>query len=296
MRLRLLRHQSGEHPAEPHRLLGQVPADPLVAGGRRIPLIEDQVDDLQHGRQPRRQLLGIGDRERHLGLGEGAFGPRDPLTHGGARHQEGPGDLVGGQAADHAQGQGGARLLGQERVAGDKDQRQQVLVGAGLARRRGLRRELRVLLVSRPLPPDQVDRPAPGDGHQPGGRVIWYALLRPLLQRGDHGVLRQFLGQPEIPHQPGEGGDQARGVHPPDRLDRTPRVHAASLNATRLSVAVAVPGLDLGRDPLLPLPYLRRVRLAEILGLGVRADLQDLPRAQPCVGGALLGPLKRLFE
>ncbi len=227
--LRLPGHQPGEHPAQPHRLLGEVLTDPVVPGGGRVPLVEDQVDDFQDGGEPRGQLVRVGQRERHLGLGEGALGPRDPLPHGGARHQEGPGDLVGRQAADHAQGQAGAGLLGQDRVAGDEDERQQVLVAGGATQGRELGRELGVLLVPRPFPPDQVDRPPPPHGHQPGGRVIRYALLGPLFQRGDEGVLRDLLRQREILYQPGEGGDQARGVHPPDHLSRTPRVHAASL-------------------------------------------------------------------
>src|SRR5690606_41652703 len=62
------------------------------------------------------------------------------------------------------------------------------------------------------------------------------------------------------------------------------------------SGVLAVAGFALFGDPLLALPDLRGVRLAEVLGLGVRADLQDLPQPRPPVAGALLGPLDRLFE
>ena len=57
-------------------------------------------------------------------------------------------------------------------------------------------------------PPEVVDGAALRDGHQPGARVPWYAGFRPLLQRGDQGVLREILGKPEVVSHPGQTGDE----------------------------------------------------------------------------------------
>src|SRR5947207_432775 len=47
--LRLGGEQLGEDAAEPERLLDQLGPDPVVAGGCRVALVEDEVDRLQHG-------------------------------------------------------------------------------------------------------------------------------------------------------------------------------------------------------------------------------------------------------
>ena len=53
--LRLAREQLGEDAAEPERLLEQLGPDPIVAGGRRVALVEDQVDRLEHRRRGARR-------------------------------------------------------------------------------------------------------------------------------------------------------------------------------------------------------------------------------------------------
>jgi hypothetical protein len=86
------------------------------------------------------QLAGRGDGERDLLVGQCPLGADDALRDRGLGDQERPGYLVRGQAADQAQGQRGARLGGQHRVARDEDEAQQVvadvvihLVDVGLA-------------------------------------------------------------------------------------------------------------------------------------------------------------------
>ena len=49
------RRQLGEDAAEPQRVLAQRRAHPVVAGGRRVALVEDQVDDLEHRRRAARR-------------------------------------------------------------------------------------------------------------------------------------------------------------------------------------------------------------------------------------------------
>ena len=78
--LRLARHQPGEDAAEAQGVLAQLRAHPVVAGRRRVALVEDQVDDLEHGRQARaRSSAPCGDLERNARVGERLLGPDDAL-------------------------------------------------------------------------------------------------------------------------------------------------------------------------------------------------------------------------
>jgi hypothetical protein len=47
--LRLVRNKLGEDAPQAQRLLAELRAHPVLAGGRRIALLEDEVEDLEHG-------------------------------------------------------------------------------------------------------------------------------------------------------------------------------------------------------------------------------------------------------
>ena len=49
--LRLLRSELGQDAAEPERVLAERGPHPVVAGGRRVALVEHEVEDLEHRRQ-----------------------------------------------------------------------------------------------------------------------------------------------------------------------------------------------------------------------------------------------------
>jgi hypothetical protein len=152
--------------------------------------------------------------------GEGALGADHPLGDGGLRHEERPGDLRGGQPAEQPEGERDPGLAGEHRVAGGEDQPEQVVpdhVVQRLHPRRGPVRlvgpdqvaaQLRGLALQPLGAPEEVDRPVLGGGHQPGGRPVGDAGLRPPLQRRDQRVLGQLLGQADVPGDPGEGGDE----------------------------------------------------------------------------------------
>src|SRR5256885_11628417 len=57
--------------------------------------------------------------------------------------------------------------------------------------------------------------------HEPAARVGRYAFGGPLLQGGDQGVLRQFLGQPDVPEQPGQARDDPGRLQPPRSEEHT---------------------------------------------------------------------------
>jgi hypothetical protein len=109
--LDLARHQADQHAPESHRLGAQPGTDPVASGGRGIPLVEDQVDDLEDGCETTGQFALRGDLERDLLVREYPLGTHDPLRDRGLGDQERPGDLMRGQPADHAQRERRPRLL-----------------------------------------------------------------------------------------------------------------------------------------------------------------------------------------
>ena len=121
-------------------------------------------------------------------------------------------------------------------MAGHEHQAQQVILdfGAGglrqrfaeirrhvIAARHHVSAEFIGLATGHLRMPQAVERTSFGRGGKPGGRVVRHALPRPLLQRGDQSVLRQFLGQADVAHHARDRGDDLRGFLLPYRLDRT---------------------------------------------------------------------------
>jgi len=108
--LGLSRHQPRQYAAQAQRLLAQRRAHPVLAGGRGVALVEDEVHHLEHGGQALAQIGGAGQLEGHARFGQRALGAHDALGHGGLGHEEGTRDLVRLQPAEHAQRQGHPRL------------------------------------------------------------------------------------------------------------------------------------------------------------------------------------------
>ena len=141
MDLRLLRSELGQDAAETQRVLAERRSHPVVAGGRRVALVEDEVDDLEHRRQPGGALGPAGDLEGDVRLGEGPLGPDDALGDRRLRDEERARDLLGRQAAEQAERERDARLGGEHRMAGGEHEAQEVVadvvVERGVEVRRG---------------------------------------------------------------------------------------------------------------------------------------------------------------
>jgi hypothetical protein len=157
------------------------------------------------------------------------LGPGDPLLHGGLAHHEGAGDLLDGQAADDAQGHRdllGGRQVG---VAADEQQPEDVIAVLpaveALGQLRLLVVQVRELLVGGQgpflvAPAHAIEGRVPPHEDQPGGRIAGRAVLRPVLQCPQTGLLERLLGGVEVaevaqerPHRPRAGGPQ-RQVDP----------------------------------------------------------------------------------
>ncbi|GAA3115681.1 hypothetical protein GCM10020254_72950 [Streptomyces goshikiensis] len=230
--LGLLRHQGGEDTGEPEGVLAQGRADEVLAGGRRVPLVEDQVDHFEDGGEPLVSVRPVRDLEGHPGLGQGPLRPDDALGDGGLGDEERAGDLLGGEPAHQAQRQCDPGVGGQDGMAGGEDQPEQVVVDVlrpGRLRGRGDvlqgAADLGELAGVGLLAANEVDGAVFGRGHEPGARFLRDARLWPLFEGGDQGVLRDLLGDSDVPHDAGDTGDDARGLDPEHRLDRLGRRH-----------------------------------------------------------------------
>ena len=234
--LGLFGRQGGEDPAQPEGFRAQLGAQPVVAGGGRVTLVEDQVDDLEHRPEPGGAIVTARHLERDAGLGDRLLGADDALGDGGLGDDVGACDLGHGEAPDEAQGERDPRRHGQDRMARDEDETELVVldlllrfdVGQRLhpGRAVGLERttQLRVLCRQRAVAAEEIDRLPLGDGGQPRTRIGRDAVSGPLAESIDQRLLGQVLGQPDVTDAAGEGGDDTRELNPVDRLNGGGRI------------------------------------------------------------------------
>ena len=226
----------GQDAAQPQGVLAQGGPHPVVAGGGRIPLVEDEIEHLEHRRHPGGTIGSFGDLEGDPGLGQRPLGPDDPLRHGGLTDEKGAGDLVGGETTQQSQGQRDARLGGEHRVTGDEDQTQEVvaeIVGrldelgeVGLRQVRSsleLASELLLLALEHGAAPQHVDGAALAHRHEPCPGVVGNPRPRPLLERGRQRVMGQVLAHPDVADVPGQPRDEPGRLDPPHGVDGTTR-------------------------------------------------------------------------
>ena len=218
-----LRSELGQDAAEPQRVLAERRPHPVVAGGRRVALVEDEVDDLEHRRQAGGELGPARDLEGDARLGEGALGPDDALGDRSARGTRKARAISSVVRPPSRRSVSATRAsVRQDRMAGGEHEAQ--------ADRRRRRRRARRRDPARPSPAGPrardrapracaraaclrrklVDRAMLRGGHEPGARIVRDARLRPLLERGDERVLRELLGEADVAHDPREPGDEPR--------------------------------------------------------------------------------------
>jgi hypothetical protein len=137
-------------------------------------------------------------------VGEGAFGADDALGDGGFGGEEGAGDLVGGEAAEETEGKGCAGLGGEDGMAGDEDEAEEVVadgvvesgveVGRGLFEGFEFAGELFVFALGDGVAAEEIDGAAFGGCGEPCRGIIGDARLRPLFECGDECFLREIFG------------------------------------------------------------------------------------------------------
>ncbi len=224
------RHQFSQDPPQTQGFLAQLRSHPVAAGGRGVPLVEDEIDDLEHRRYPSCQLGAARDFERDAGGRQGPLRPNDTLGDRRRGNEEGAGDLLGREPAEQSQRERHAGFGRQHGVAGDEHEAQQVVTDRIVQRRielwDGLLLKIQqvvanlLVFLRQPLGPAQlIDGATLRRGHEPGSGVVRDPGLGPGLERGDKCLLGQVFCLPHVADHPGEPGDELGGLDAPDRVD-----------------------------------------------------------------------------
>lgn len=199
---------------------------------RRISLVEDEVDHFQDGGDPRGELTPPRDFEWRTRLCQRPLRPDDPLRDGRLRDEKRPRNLVCRQSPKEAQSEGRAHFGGKYRMAGDEDQPEKIVPDMVVRTLFDLAHGLLLFLFDVPadlamLPiqhcvaAKEVDGAMLRGSHQPGPRIVGDPGLRPPLERGDEGVLREVLGDADVPHDARQRGNELRGFNTPYGVDRS---------------------------------------------------------------------------
>lgn len=195
MDLWFCRHELGHDSSKPKRVIAQLWPKPVVAGRRRVTLVEDEVDHLEHRGQAIAQLGPAGHGKRDARVGQRALGPHDTLGNRGLWCQERARDFIGRQAADDAKRQRHACRRRKDGVAGREHQAEKVV--ADVVVKGGIQTRFRAVRLSVALmgqrfvvvlearaSSEMVNGPVLRHAHEPGGRIAWEAGCGPLLERG----------------------------------------------------------------------------------------------------------------
>ena len=134
----VLRQQLRGEIGEVQRLFGEVVTEESVVG-RRVALVEDEVDDGKHARRPLDEPVGLGHAEADAGVGDLGPRPQKPLTHRGLADQEGTRDLPGREPGDGLQRERHATRHRKRGVTACEEEAKPVVVVGPVSRRRGPR-------------------------------------------------------------------------------------------------------------------------------------------------------------
>ena len=205
MHLGLVGHQLGERPRQPQSLSHELAA-------ATVALVEDQVDDRQHGGQPIGQQVVRRNAERDSGSLDLPLCPHQPLGHGRLSDQECASDLSGAQAPERPQGEGDLLVGGERRMTAGENEFES-LVWKCRRVHRVLRclghREQAGLGGQRAIAADAIDRAVARRRHQPGTGVGRSSVARPALRGDRKGLLRGFLGEIEVAEEADERSEDA---------------------------------------------------------------------------------------
>ena len=157
--------------------------DPVVAGGRRVPLVENEVQDRDYGRHALAELNPARDFEGYTRLGQRPLRPDDALGDGRLGDEEGTGDFLGRQPPKQSERQGYSRLLREDWMAGDKQEAQEVVADRVIERRVECLGSnflpliepaayLILLALEALAPPQEVDRVVLAGREEPGRRLV----------------------------------------------------------------------------------------------------------------------------
>src|SRR2546428_975620 len=116
--LRLVWREAGQDAAETEGVVAQPRAHQVIACGRRVALVEDEVDDLEYRREASVELGSGGHLERNARLGERPLCADDALCDGRYGDEKCPRDLLCRETREQAQRKRDARLGREDRMTG----------------------------------------------------------------------------------------------------------------------------------------------------------------------------------
>ncbi len=197
----------------------QIVAHEVFALVRAVAFVEEQVEHVENGVEPRGQLGRAGYHERHGALAQRALGAHEPLRDGRLGGEECAGNLRDAEAAQCLERQRYLGLARERRVAAGEHHTQLVvgqravehlagrLGGVGHVLQRG--GQLVLLAVQGALAADDVQRMVPGHTHQPSRGIVGDAVVGPLAQRLEQRFLHDVFGQLQAlgPEDTRQGGD-----------------------------------------------------------------------------------------
>src|SRR2546426_1586511 len=234
-------NELGEDAAQPDRVLTKRRSDPVLALGRRIALVEDQVDHLEDRSEPRRACWSGRELKPDVRLDEGPLRANDPLGDGRYGDEERACDLLRRQSPEDAERQRDASVRREDGVARHEHEAEEIVPEGVLSRRvraalisRDAASELLVLAVECRAPSDQIGRSMPRSRHEPGTWFLRYACGGPLFECCDERVLCELLSRADVTDEPSQPGDEPGRLDSPDRFDRAMRFTGRRLAATRV--------------------------------------------------------------
>ena len=231
-----------QHAGKPDRLVGELHALQVAALAAGVALVEDQVQDPQHGAQAIGQFVVGGHREADARVANALLGAADALRHGRLRHQEGPSDLGGGEAANRAERQRDGRSGRERRVAAQEEQQQRV-----------------VLLGGRPAAPPRAARRPP--------RAL--GATRRCATGRSSGGWRCAPARPSAALARRRSASESR--RPPAPPGRRPRPHRSRRSGARRRRGPAAPARAAGPQSLAPASVRPAHRLQPLGHLGRRS-------------------------
>ena len=215
----LLRHQHPQQPPETDGFGAEIRPYERSASGRRIALVEHQIDHSQHCVQPLRHILGVGHRIRNARIANLPLRAHESLRHRRWGYQKRAGDLVGLEAAQRAERQRDLRVEGERRVAAREDQFKAIVGNlAGLI----LGLLDRILLAGQGVrgkfflepcfPPDPINSLVASRLDDPGAGKFRDTGDHPLIRSRRKGFLRRLFGHIEVAEESNQGGDDAAPI------------------------------------------------------------------------------------
>jgi hypothetical protein len=175
--------------SEPDGLIAQLLTNEAVARGGRVALVEYEVNHGEDGVEALSHLDRRGHLEAEVALANRPLRTDEPLRDRRFLVQEGPRDLPRAEATHGTQRERNARFGRQFGMAAEEDQRELVIGERMVAALESMRcfgvRECR----GSALAADQIDGPVTRCLNEPRRRVLGDAVMRPVLECFDKGVL-----------------------------------------------------------------------------------------------------------